>query len=134
MNSKKAMIILMVIFFICSIAVAQMADKGSDQTMKQWYGVIEIPFLLLAVVLSIMTAYEFKGGALGKGMMFLAIGLLVMAVGHIHMQLQKFLNFDIFDLLFGKIGGNIAWVIALIITWGCTAYGFYSLYKAGKSK
>jgi hypothetical protein len=73
-----------------------------------------------------------KGGKFGKGMTFMAWGFLVMAVGHLHMQIEHYYGINIFKTLFGSISGSIAWFVALVVTWGLSGLGFYSIYKASK--
>jgi hypothetical protein len=64
----------------------------------------------------------------------MAWGFLVMAVGHLHMQVDHFYHFNLFSLLFGSTGGSLAWFLALVVTWLLSAAGFYSMYRAGKGK
>lgn len=97
-----------------------------------WFGVMELPFLLISVFFAFMTANTMKGGKFGKGMRYMAWGFLVMAVGHLHMQVEHFYGFNLFKCLLGQISGSIAWFIALVLTWGLSGMGFYSIYKAGK--
>ena len=98
-----------------------------------WFGVLELPFLFLCVYYSFKTASALKGGIFGQGMNYLAWGFLVMAVGHIAMQIQHIFHFDIFRDTLGYFMGNTAWFIALIITWGLSAIGFYRIYKVSKN-
>jgi len=109
-------------------------SSGSDQLDSVfWFGVLELPFLFLCVYYSFKTASALKGGIFGQGMNYLAWGFLVMAVGHIAMQVQHIFHYDIFRDTLGQILGNTAWFIALIITWGLSAIGFYRIYKVSKS-
>jgi len=55
-----------------------------------------------------------------------------MALGHLHMQIAHIFNYNIFKSLFGNVVGNYIWFVALIITWGLSAYGFYKIYGASK--
>lgn len=96
------------------------------------FGLMELPFLFLCIYFAFKTAYILKGGVFGKGMNLMAWGFLIMAVGHIHMQLDHILGYNLFNLLFGTVAGNIVWFIALIITWSLSGWGFYSIYKASK--
>jgi len=93
---------------------------------------LELPFLLIAIIFSFLTARRLKGGKFGKGMNLLAWGFLVMAIGHIHMQLEHHYQFNVFKESLGDSLGQIAWFIALIITWVFSALGFYHIYKASK--
>ena len=97
-----------------------------------WFGMMELPFLFIAVFFAFLTAYALKGGRFGKGMKFMAWGFLVMAVGHLHMQVEHYYGFNLFKYVLGQLGGTIAWFIALIITWGLSGLGFFSIYKASR--
>jgi hypothetical protein len=97
-----------------------------------WFGVMELPFLFIAVFFAFMTANTMKGGKFGRGMQYMAWGFVVMAVGHLHMQIEHFYGFNLFKFVLGQISGSIAWFIALVLTWGLSGMGFYSIYKAGK--
>ncbi|NRB49911.1 MAG: hypothetical protein HRU41_19705 [Saprospiraceae bacterium] len=106
-------------------------SEGLDSVF--WFGVLELPFLFLCVYYSFRTAGALKGGIFGQGMNYLAWGFLVMAVGHIAMQIQHIFHYDVFRDTLGHFLGNTAWFIALIITWGLSAIGFYRIYKVSKS-
>jgi hypothetical protein len=97
-----------------------------------WFSVMELPFLFIAVFFAFMTAYALRGGKFGKGMKYMAWGFLVMAVGHLHMQIEHYYGINLFKSLLGQLSGSIAWFIALIVTWGLSGLGFYSIYKASK--
>ena len=97
-----------------------------------WFGVMELPFLFIAVFFAFLTAYALKGGRFGKGMRFMAWGFLVMAVGHLHMQIDHYYGFNLFKYVLGSFSGSIAWFFALILTWALSGLGFYSIYKASK--
>jgi hypothetical protein len=98
-----------------------------------WFGIMELPFLFIAVVFAFMTAHSLKGGKFGRGMTFMAWGFLVMAVGHLHMQIEHYYGYNLFQSVLGKMYGTIAWFIALVLTWGLSGMGFYSIYKASKN-
>ena len=101
--------------------------------MGYWFGIMELPFLFIAVFFAFLTAYALRGGKFGKGMTFMAWGFLVMAVGHLHMQIEHYYGFNLFKTVLGNMPGSIAWFIALIVTWGLSGLGFYSIYKASRA-
>lgn len=101
-------------------------------TLDQWFSLLELPFLFICIYYAFKTAHVLKGGVFGKGMTLMAWGFLVMAVGHLNMQLMHHFNFDIFTRLLGDTGGKVGWFIALVITWGLSGLGFYSIYKSSK--
>ncbi|GAA4277885.1 hypothetical protein [Aquimarina mytili] len=100
--------------------------------VEQIFGLLEMPFLAIALVFSFLTATRLKGGKFGSGMTLLAWGFVVMALGHLHMQIAHIFNYNIFKNIFGDTLGNYIWFIALILTWGLSALGFYKIYKASK--
>lgn len=108
---------------------AVMPEAGSAVL---WFGVLELPFLFLCVFFAFLTAAALRGGRFGPGMNLLAWGFLVMAVGHLHMQISQYFGVNLFDSLFGPAGGAVAWYIALVVTWGLSGLGFYQLYKASR--
>lgn len=136
-------IILLVLFgMVRHTAVAQEISHGGHAAgIPHQYsanvlliiGLLELPFLLIAVFFAFRTARALKGGVFGRGMLMIALGALVMAVGHLHMQVNAMWGVDIFGAMFGSALGLVVWVIALIITWGLTGAGFYSIYKASRA-
>ncbi len=111
------------------LAAQSHGDSGSD-SFNEIFGLIELPFLIIAIVFSFLTAKRLKGGRFGSGMQLLAWGFLIMAVGHLHMQVDSLYNFNLFNTLLGNTGGRAAWFIALVATWGLSALGFLKIYKA----
>ena len=93
---------------------------------------MELPFLFISVFFAFLTAYALRGGRFGKGMTYMAWGFLVMAVGHLHMQIEHYYGINIFKTLLGQFSGSVAWFAALIVTWGLSGLGFWSIYKASK--
>ena len=100
---------------------------------SNWVSLLELPFLLLGVVFAFITARALRGGAFGTGMLYIAIGTTIMGVGHLSMTLNSLWNFNLFDTLFGNTVGPVVFVIALVLTWGFTGYGFYRIYRASRS-
>ena len=98
--------------------------------MSAWFGILELPFLVLCVVFAFLTAAALKGGAFGRGMALLAWGFLVMGIGHLHMQVEMAFQFNLFETLFGRTGGTILWLIALVATWALSGLGLFSIYRA----
>lgn len=102
-------------------------------SFSYWFGVMEFPFLFISVFFAFSTSRALRGGRFGRGMNLLAWGFLVMAIGHLHMQVDHFYGFNLFNSLFGHLYGSIAWFMALVVTWGLSGLGFYSIYKASKN-
>ncbi|GGA91092.1 hypothetical protein [Puia dinghuensis] len=114
------------------LQVSNASAVAHASAANYWFGVMELPFLFISVFFAFMTAYALRGGKFGKGMTFMAWGFLVMAVGHLHMQIEHYYGINIFKSLLGQMSGSIAWFIALIVTWGLSGLGFWSIYKASR--
>jgi hypothetical protein len=97
------------------------------------FSLLELPFLLVGVVFAFVTAAALRGGVFGRGMAFLAWGFLVMAIGHLHMQVATLFGVNVFASLLGDTAGMMAWVAALMVTWGLSGLGFYSMYRVSRS-
>ena len=95
-----------------------------------FFAFAELPFLIIALIFGFITARKLRGGIFGKGMNLIAWGFLVMAVGHLHMFIDKMFGFNLFNSLLGETGGTLAWILALMVTWGLSGLGFWSMYKA----
>ena len=104
----------------------------NSTNMSYWFGIMELPFLFISVFFAFLTAYALRGGRFGKGMNFMAWGFLVMAIGHLHMQIEHYYGINIFKTVLGQVSGSIAWFAALILTWGLSGLGFWSIYKASR--
>ena len=113
---------------ILQVTHPAMANGASND--GHWFGIVELPFMLLSVFFAFATANQLKGGKFAKGMKFLAWGFLVMATGHLHMQVEQFTGINLFARLLGENGGRIIWSVALLATWSLSALGLYFVYKA----
>jgi len=133
MKANKALLVSGLLF-ISQIVLGQEANSHHTNTLgaEQIFGLLEMPFLAIALVFSFLTATQLKGGKFGSGMTLLAWGFVVMALGHLHMQIAHIFGYNIFKNLFGDTIGNYVWFVALIVTWGLSALGFYKIYKASK--
>lgn len=119
----------------CSLIQANHAVLvAQTNNISYWSGFMELPFLFISVFFAFATAHALRGGKFGKGMNLIAWGFVVMAIGHLHMQLEHIYGFNLFKTLLGEVWGTVAWFIALIITWGFSGLGFYSILKASKGK
>ena len=119
----------------CSLLQVNNAETVAHASnASYWFSVMELPFLFIAVFFAFLTAYALRGGRFGKGMKFMAWGFLVMAVGHLHMQIEHYYGINIFKSVLGQMSGSVAWFVALVVTWGLSGLGFWSIYKASKGE
>ena len=78
-----------------------MSDFGT------WFGFLELPFLFTAVFFAFRTARALRGGALARGMNLMAWGFLVMGIGHLHMEVDRTLHYNVLANVFGSWAGAI---------------------------
>jgi hypothetical protein len=116
-----------------TLAAAPVAGQTHGVGGANVYALVELPALALAVVFGFLTARALRGGRLGDGMALIAWGFLVMAIGHLHMQGEVLFGFNLFASLFGQTVGQLVWVVALVVTWTLTGFGFFRLYKASSA-
>lgn len=121
------------ILILFTIPAYSMGDQSANSGFNAIMGLLELPFLGIALVFSFLNANALKGGKFGKGMSYLAWGFLVMAIGHLHMQLDYHFGINIFNSLLGDFAGQIAWFLALVVTWGLSGLGFYQIWKVSKA-
>ena len=115
-----------------AVAAAQ-HSPAAESSSAVLFAALELPFLGLCIVFAFMTARALRGGVFGTGMNLLAWGFLVMAVGHLHMQVDHFFGFNLFETLLGPTGGAVAWFVALVVTWGLSGYAFYRIYSVSRT-
>jgi hypothetical protein len=106
-------------------AITNYAKKG-----PHWFGIIELPFMLLSVFLAFAAAHRLKHGVFGKGAIILTWGFTVMTLSHFHMQVENFVGLNIVGEILSETGGVIFWSIALFLTWGLFSLGIYHVYIA----
>lgn len=104
----------------------------TEPVMAFVFDLFELLFLFLSLILAFLTARQLKGGIFGRGMGLLAWGFLIMAIDHLHMQIDMHYGFNLFESLLGATGGSIAWGLALMLTWALSGIGLYQMYRASK--
>lgn len=96
-------------------------------------GLLEIPFLGLALFFSFRTANAMRGGIFGRGMGLVAGGMLVMGIGHLLMLADTAFGVGVLNVLFGGTLSGLLWVVALVASWALTGIGFHSIYRASRT-
>lgn len=95
-------------------------------------GLLGLPFLGIVTIFNFMNARYLKGGKFGLRMNYLALGFLVMGLGHLHMQISHRFQYNFFNSLLRDFGGVVALLITLVIIWSLSGLGFYQMWKASK--
>src|SRR5438876_2513777 len=97
--------------------------------MNTWFVVLEMPFLLVAIIFGFLIARAVRSSLIGRGMTFIALGSLVMAIGHIIMIVNGLVKEQILSVSLGDVGGAWAWLVALCTSWLFFGLGFVEIYK-----
>lgn len=117
-----------------ALALAQPADAAA-QSIHAAHGAtniqanpvlngIEIVTGIAASLMALQAALAYRARLLGKGMLWVTIGMMVMAVGHIILVLQRVASFDVLGFL-GHTGSFIGFSLAVFISFAASAYGFW---------
>jgi diguanylate cyclase (GGDEF)-like protein len=84
----------------------------------------ELPFLLMTICACVFAAWALfrrqvalPAKQLGKTMILMALGFVVMGVGHLKMSYERAYSTNIFHTIFGEKVGDLLWLSALILTW-----------------
>jgi len=85
-----------------------------------------------AAAVAFQAALAYREGKLGKGMTFVAIGMIVMSVGHVILVVRRE-GIDPLGFL-GPIGSYVAFAGAVFISFIASAWGFWTIRKAATSR
>ena len=86
-----------VLLLILGVLILEPTDLYAQESHASaagngWFGLLELPFLALCIFFAFVTARALKGGIFGRGMLLLAWGFLVMAVGHLCTNLTSLIG------------------------------------------
>ena len=93
---------------------------------------IEIITGLAAAAVAFQAALAYREGRLGKGMTWVAIGMIVMSVGHVILVVRR-TGIDPLGFL-GPVGSYVAFAGAVFISFIASAWGFWTIRKAAMSR
>ncbi len=126
-----AIIILWLNFTYLAVAQSKPINEALSGAVI-WFQLIEIPTIFLTVIFAVVAAISLRSTEqiidkkkMSRGMFALAIGYIIMGIGHLVLQANRLMNINVFNSLFGDTGGVIAWYTALILTWSSSSSGFY---------
>jgi len=91
----------------------------------------EIVTGLAAAVVAFQAALAYREGKLGKGMSWVAVGMVIMSVGHFILVSKRFLDIDPLGFL-GQTGSFVAFSFAVFASFTASAFGFWLMRRAAK--
>ena len=93
---------------------------------------LEILTGLAAAAFAFQAALAYREGRLGKGMTWVAIGMVVMSIGHLILVVRR-LTGDPLGFL-GATGSFIVFSCAVFASFAASAWGFWMIRKAAVSR
>jgi hypothetical protein len=84
---------------------------------------------LAAAFVAFQAAVVFREGRIGRGITWVAVGMVIMAVGHFILVARRFFHMDPLGFL-GSTGSFIAFSLAVFASFTSSAAGFYLIRKA----
>jgi hypothetical protein len=93
---------------------------------------IEIITGVAAAAVAFQAALAYREGRLGKGMTWVAVGMIVMSVGHVILVVRRE-GIDPLGFL-GPVGSYVAFAGAVFISFIASAWGFWTIRKAAMSR
>jgi hypothetical protein len=91
--------------------------------------ITEILTGLAAAFVAFQAAVAYREGRIGRGITWVAVGMVIMAVGHLILVARRFLHTDPLGFL-GSTGSFIAFSLAVFASFISSAAGFYLIRKA----
>jgi hypothetical protein len=90
---------------------------------------IEVATGLVAAVMSFQAALAYREGLLGKGVTWVSVGMVLMAVGHLVLVIRRVAGVDPFAFA-GQTGSFVLFSLAVFASFGASAFGFYLIRGA----
>ena len=84
---------------------------------------------LAAAFIAFQAAVAYREGRIGRGITWVAVGMVIMAVGHFILVSRRFLHMDPLGFL-GSTGSTVAFSLAVFASFVSSAAGFYLIRKA----
>jgi len=101
----------------------------SDIEQNAFLNLTEVVTGLAAAVVAFQAALAYREGRLGKGMTWVAVGMIIMSVGHFILAMKRMVGFDPLALL-GQTGGFVVFSIAVFASFVSSAFGFWLVRRA----
>lgn len=127
---------LLVLLFLLTIIVIKPVYAAQEIDFELALQLAELPFLFLTICACAFTAWALfrqdinvPAKLLGKAMIFMALGFVVMGVGHLKMSYQRAYSTNLFHTIFGEQVGDFLWLLALILTWLLMATGMIMIVR-----
>lgn len=132
-NLKKALTggAVTVGFYLFPAAALAQHDGSAPSaiTSNPILNITEVLTGLAAAFVAFQAAVAYRQGRIGRGITWVAVGMVIMAVGHLILVSQRFFHVDPLGFL-GSTGSFIAFSLAVFASFISSAAGFYLIRKA----
>jgi hypothetical protein len=132
-NLKKALTggAMTVGFFLLPAAALAQHDGSSTSTIttSPILNITEVLTGLSAAFVAFQAAVAYREGRIGRGITWVAVGMVIMAVGHFILVSRRFFHIDPLGFL-GATGSSVAFSLAVFASFISSAAGFYLIRKA----
>jgi hypothetical protein len=117
-------------FLFPAAAMAQHDGSPPDTiTSNPLLNISEVLTGLAAAFIAFQAAVAYREGRIGRGITWVAVGMVIMAVGHFILVARRFFHMDPLGFL-GSTGSFIAFSLAVLASFISSAAGFYLIRKA----
>ena len=117
-------------FLFPAAAMAQLHGSPPNTiTSNPVLNITEVLTGLAAAFVAFQAALVYREGRIGRGITWVAVGMVIMAVGHFILVAQRFFHMDPLGFL-GSTGSFIAFSLAVFASFTSSAAGFYLIRKA----
>jgi hypothetical protein len=117
-------------FLLPAAAMAQHdASPPSTIANNPILNITEVLTGLAAAFVAFEAAVAYREGRIGRGITLVAVGMVIMAVGHFILVARRLFHMDPLGFL-GSTGSFIAFSLAVFASFTSSAVGFYLIRKA----
>jgi hydrogenase-4 membrane subunit HyfE len=118
---------LIIILLLPSTALAK--GSGYDVGTNLFLNSFEVVAGFAAALLAYASARTHRKRSIGKGMTFVAVGMGIMAIGHLILALRRTAKFDPLGFL-GESGSVLAFFLAVFASFLASATGFWLIRRS----
>ena len=117
-------------FVFPAVAMAQHDASPPDTvTSNPLLNITEVLTGLAAAFVAFEAAVAYREGRIGRGITWVAIGMVIMALGHFILVARRLFHVDPLGFL-GATGSFVVFSLAVFASFASSAVGFYLIRKA----
>lgn len=121
--------------FVFPLAALAQHDGSPPATIASnpILNITEVLTGLAAAFVAFQAAVVYREGRIGRGITWVAVGMVIMAVGHFILVARRFFHLDPLGFL-GSTGSFVAFSLAVFASFISSAAGFYLIRKAADQR